>query len=300
MSDWSALVTPAVVLLIAAASSLGASMLVLGRRPRSVLPWSFGVGMAGFAVEAVAGFILLTGTESPDTSFFWLQGWQITGLLLLIPWVWFVTQFARPEGFQPPLGWRLMVGAACVLLAAGAAALLAFPAFTIFDMPGRFFAAQFVPLGRFAVVAQVLATVGILAGLEARLRTSKGATRWRIKYLTLGLGGIFLARFFFLSQMMLFQVVLAAYLPASAATLLVGNLVVGSSLARSRLVEGDWAVSRRVVYRSVVVGALGLYLLAVGGLGWIFNYLGIPEDTFWGSLAVFLSPVRFAGVSPSP
>ena len=42
------------------------------------------------------------------------------------------------------------------------------------------------------------------------------------------------------------------------------------------------------------MGALGFYLLAVGGLGWLFNYLGIPEETFWGSILIFVSAIGLA------
>jgi putative PEP-CTERM system histidine kinase len=161
-------------------------------------------------------------------------------------------------------------------------------------IPAPFFAARLDLSGRVAVIVQILATVGILGGLEACLRTSKGTSRWRVKYLILGLGGIFLVRFYLLGQLLLFNVLMAVYLPTAAATLFVGNLVIGASLARNRLVASELTVSRQIVYRSAVVGVLGLYLFAVGLLGWLLNHFGIPEDIFWGSLVVFVSALGLA------
>src|SRR5205814_341603 len=108
------------------------------------------------------------------------------------------------------------------------------------------------------------------------LRAAKREARWRIKYLVLGLGGVLLVRFYFLSQTALFNVTMASYLVTQATTLLIANMAISASLMRDRL-GVELAVSRQVLYRSVVVGVLGVYLLAVGTLGWLLNSLGIAE-----------------------
>ena len=117
-----------------------------------------------------------------------------------------------------------------------------------------------------------------------------------MKYLVVGLGGIFLVRFFLLSQMLLFQVLLGVYLTTAAATLVLGNLAVGASLVRTRLLRSEVTVSRDLVYRSLVVVALGGYLLVVGALGWLLNFLGIPEELLWGSVLVFVSALAVGAV----
>ena len=55
-------------------------------------------------------------------------------------------------------------------------------------------------------------------------------------------------------------------------------------------------MSRAVLYRSVIVGVLGAYLLAIGGLGWLLTYLQIPEKVFWATLAVFVATLMLAAV----
>jgi len=58
----------------------------------------------------------------------------------------------------------------------------------------------------------------------------------------------------------------------------------------------ELTVSREVLYRSVVVGALGVYLFAVGALAWLLNRLGVAEELFWGSVVVFVSALGLAAV----
>jgi hypothetical protein len=156
--------------------------------------------------------------------------------------------------------------------------------------------ARLEPAGRIAAVVQLMAAVAILAGLEACLRTSRRETRWRIKYLLLGLGGVFLVRFYLLTHFLLFHVLLDVYLTIQAATLFLGNLMVGASLLRDRLLGVDLTVSRRILYRSVVLSVLGVYLFVVGALGWLLNRLGIPEQLFWGSVVIFVSALGLAAI----
>ena len=61
-----------------------------------------------------------------------------------------------------------------------------------------------------------------------------------------------------------------------AATLLVATALMAIGVARERLRDIELTISRALLYRSVVVSVLGVYLLAVGVLGWLLNYLRDP------------------------
>ncbi len=282
------------LMLAAAVSSLVLAGLILSRSPRRPAQWSFALGMLGFAAESLAAFMLVEMAEVPADRLFWLRAVQVAGLVLPLPWGFFVADLAYPKGTRLPPGWRLGLVGGSVLALVGSVAVASLPAFEISGTPGPFYAARFELAGRYGVIVQLLATVAILGGLELCLRTSKGVSRWRIKYLVLGLGGIFLVRFYLLSNVLLFHVLMAVYLKTEAATLLIGTLVIGASLARDRLQGVQLTVSRHILYRSVVVGVLGLYLFVVGALGWLLGHLGIAEELFWGSLAVFVSALGLA------
>jgi len=280
---------------LAAATSLGLAGLAVARRPRGVLRWSFAGGMTGFAAESIAGLVLVTQTDAPDERLLWLKVTEVAGLLLLAPWAVFVASLARPGGPELSRAGRAALVALTGVVTASAAGIVSLPAFQIADVVGPFHAARLDIAARVSVLVQLVGTVVLLAGLEAALRTSRRDARWRIKYLVLGLGGVLLARFYFMSQIALFNVEMASYLITGAAILVIGNVAIATSMTRDRLGVA-LSVSRQVLYRSVVVGALGVYLFAVGVLGWLLNWLGIGEELFFGSVIVFVSALGLAAV----
>src|SRR5262245_6865122 len=231
---------------------------------------SFGVGALVFGLEALAGYVLL-GTQSAEDRVRWASIHAALGVAALIPWTAFVAGLAGAERPRPSARARAVMALGGAALGAPALAVGLTPSFATADVQGPFYAIQLLPMGRYATVAQMLGAVVVLAGLEATLRASSGGARWRIKYLILGLGGIFLIRFYLLSQMLMFQVLMGAYVTTGAVTLAVGNLAMAVALVRSRLHDSSFTVSRRLVYRSVIVGVLGAYLLAAGVLAWLLN-----------------------------
>jgi putative PEP-CTERM system histidine kinase len=286
---------PAIVIGLAALSSLVLAGVTALRKGHGGLRWSFVLGMVAFAVESLANLGLLNWTVLPEDRLFWLQVSGISSLVVLLPWLTFAVLLAHPQDVLPR-GWRLGLTAVAAVAVTSAVVLVTMEGFQVSSSPGPFYAVRLNPSGSSAIVLQLLATVGILAGMELSLRTAGREKRWRTKYLILGLSAIFLVRFYFLSQVLLFHVLLAAYLATQAAALVVGNLLLGASLTRGALRRTELIVSHRMLYRSVVAGLLGLYLFVVGGLGWLLNNLGIPDEVLWGSLVAFVAVLGLAVV----
>jgi putative PEP-CTERM system histidine kinase len=191
---------------------------------------------------------------------------------------------------------RLGVGGGLALALGVFAGVVVLGGIRVPPTPGPFEHAILTRVGLASVVFQLLLTVAVVAALEACLRTSRGTTRRRTKFLVLGLGAIFLVQFYVLTQVALFRSLTATQVAIEAATLLVGNGVLAVGVARSRLAAGDLIVSRALVYRLVTVGVLSGYLLTVGGVGWLLRYLEIPEQTFWVTLGVFVLTLLLAAV----
>ena len=280
----------------AAVASLVLAALALAARPRLSIQWMFALGMLGFATESVITFLLLTVGGVNGHAVLWLRGVHVAGLLLLLPWTFFVVRLADLQMPALPRGWRVALGLGVVLATTAAAAVLLWPSFQPAAGGWSRGGAVLGPAARVGAVVQLLLTVGILTGLEACLRTSRGDNRRRVKYLVLGLGGIFLLRFYLLSQILLFHAIVPTYLKTMAATLVLGALVMALPIARDQLRGAQIAVSRQIVYRSAVIGVLGVYLFAVAVLGSLLTYLAIPEETFWGSVVVFASAVGLTAV----
>ncbi|MGH7392431.1 MAG: XrtA/PEP-CTERM system histidine kinase PrsK [Candidatus Rokuibacteriota bacterium] len=285
-----------IVPMLAAVSSFLLVAAVVVKRPHSRSQIMFGAGMLGFGVEALVRYLLGTATE-PGHAAIWLQIIYTVGLLIPIPWALFVVALGTHGSASASVArWRLAarVGAGLALTAVVVAALL--PPYAVASLAGPALVAQLTPSGRYGVIVQILATVGVLGGLEACLRTSSRDARWHIKYLLLGLGGILLVRFYVLSHTLLFNALQPMYFLSEAATLFVGNLTIGVALLRDRLLGAEIVVSRQVLFRSVIIGAAGIYLFVVGVLGWLLSWLAIPETLFWGSVVAFVSAVSLGAL----
>ncbi|PYM33053.1 MAG: PEP-CTERM system histidine kinase PrsK [Candidatus Rokuibacteriota bacterium] len=276
----------------AAASSIVLAIAALVRG-RGRLELAFVAGQVALAAESLIAFSLLQ-TEMPGDRLFWLELQQVAALIVPLPWVLFVAALVtqRPTRWL----WRLVSIAVAVAATAAAFTQVLSPAFQVADVEASFYAARLGTPALAGIIMQLLATVGVLVGLEAYLRASTRESLWRSKYLVLGLATIFLSRFYFLSQALLFQVLFAAHLTASAAILLAGNIAIAASIVRARLRDGELAISRRLLYRSVVIGVLGVYLFGLGALGWLLTWLDVPEKVFWGSLIVFVSALGLVAV----
>jgi putative PEP-CTERM system histidine kinase len=290
-------VTPHVIVaLIAGLSSVALAIagLLLGRP--GWIKRSFGVGMAMFAVESVVTAVLLGAADTAGARILWLNILEASRIAAPLAWVAFVGSITRHHAAPLPPVWRTGLAAGATIALALFGAVVTLGGFSVSFASGQFEGTLLTRVGVASAALQLVLTVAVLAGLEACLRMSRGASRGRIKYLVLGLGGVFLVRFYVLSQVALFREITATVLNIGTTTLLIGNLVVAVSLVRARLPETQLAVSRAVLYRSVIVGVLGGYLLAVGGLGWLLTYMRIPEKVFWATLAVFISTLMLAAV----
>jgi putative PEP-CTERM system histidine kinase len=280
----------------AAVSSLVLAALALAARPRLSIQLIFALGMLGFAAESVLAFMLLTVGGVNGHAVVWLSAVHVAGLLLLLPWAFFVAVLADLQMPTLPRGWRFGLGLAVAMATTAAAAVALWPSFQLTAGGWARTGAYLRTPAQAAAVVQLLLTVGILAGLEACLRTARGENRRRVKYLVLGLGGIFLLRFYILSQVLLFHSVVPTYIKTMSATLFLGTLVMALPIARDQLRGAKITVSRQIVYRSAVVGVLGVYLFVVAILGSLLTYLAIPEETFWGSVVVFVSAMGLTAV----
>jgi putative PEP-CTERM system histidine kinase len=288
---------PHVILgLLASLSSVSLALAGLLQGRPGWIKQSFALGMILFGLQALASSMLLAGPGGQGLQLFWLLTHEAAAMAAPFVWIVFVSAIMRDHGAPLPRAWKIGLSTVGALGLAVFAALVALGGTWGSDVGEPFGRALLTSAGLGAVVFQLVLTTGVLAGLEVLLRTVRGVARRRIKYLALGLGGVFLVRFYVLSQVALFQAITSTDLNIETATLLVGNLVIGVSLTRNRMPDAGLTVSRSLVYRSVIVGVLGAYLLAVGGLGWLLSYLEIPEKVFWVTLGVFVATLALAAV----
>ncbi len=155
----------------------------------------------------------------------------------------------------------------------------------------------------FASVRLGLGLLTAVAGLvlvEQVFRNTPWQHRWGVKFLCLGVGGLFAFDFFFFADALLFQRVdMNIWVARGAASALVAPLI-GVSAARNPQWSFDLFVSRKVVFHSTALFAAGVYLLIMSLAGYYIRYYGgewssVIQTVFFFGAGMVLVVLMFSG-----
>ena len=262
---------------------------VLFRDRHSLVHRIFATGMMLLALEE-----LLRGLSYrailPEDVLSWQEFCLMVSALLPGTWLLFSLTYARANYREFLAKWKwgvLIVFAAPVVLSTG--------------FRGSFFRGSpllaasrwVIPLGwsgRVFFLVFLLSAILILANLERTLRASTGRMRWQIKFMVLGIGGLFALRIYISSQALLFSTLDTALGPMHAVALLAAAVLLIRSLFRAQFLNADFYLSRATIYNSLTIILVGIYLLAVGFLAQLVRSLNrdrpLPLDAFFIFLAL--------------
>lgn len=271
----------------------GIGIFTLLRNPRQPSNIGFAIGMASLAIIE-AGNTLTFFPYIPKTVALKIT---FTGMAAMpSAWLFFSIVFARANHKELLSRWAPVLAAFCLttlffIFTKGTSDLVSdFSQDSVSDM---LFSNQtyFVlsPLGRYFFIYLILGLMLNLVLLENVLRSSKGSKKWQIKYIIFGLGSI-LAYFIYLSsQAILLSSINFALIPLTSSVILISTSIMAVFIVRHRLFDVDIFISRYVVYNSLTVFIVGLYLLAVGIITHSIKYFNIPFSYFLTSFFVFIS-----------
>ena len=250
---------------VAAVGALGIAIAVVLRNKRSLMDWLFAVGMGLLAAEAFLSGVSLTASIADD-----MLDWQRYRLLVssFVAGVWLLygLAFAR-KNYQKFLSrWKWVL----------VASLLVAPAIVLFFWDGLFVAAAtagagvlsttLIQLGRSGHVAYLLllaSGVLILMNLERAFRHAAGHARWQVKFMILGLGGLFGVRLYADSQAVLFHEIDTGMEAVGSLALILACVMVARSLSRTRVLAFDLYLSHSFLYNSFTVLVVGVYFILV-------------------------------------
>jgi putative PEP-CTERM system histidine kinase len=284
-----------VVLSYAAAYfSLIVGLGVLLRDRQSFVHRVFAAGMFLFAAEEVLrGF--LYGPLLPEDIIFWQK--RIIAASTFIPFVWlaFSLTYARvhPRQFLSQWKWVLLatgLGPAVFIaifrrsIFLGAIYLENSDSWSVLlGWPGR-------ALNAFILLMSIL----VLFNLERTIRSSTGHMRWQIKFMVVGVAGLFALRIYTGSQSLLFSTTDTGFGAINAMVLIAADILFAISLFRGSSLTMDVYLSGAAIQNSLTVLFAGLYLIAVGLLarlaGWVSPNGSLPLDAF----LVFISLTALA------
>jgi len=278
----------AVPSLISFAFCIGLALFVFSRNVKHLANQSFALGMMALAIMEFGHFMVLNSSDLASM-LFWKRAALVGECLIPGNWLLFSLIFSRSNYQELVTRWKWLVGLVYLI----SLTFLAFVGSTQFVwIPSFKLSSDILFLGRvghYFYSFFLLATVLILVNLESTLRASTTLSRWKIKYTLLGTGAIFAFFIYLSSQHLLFSVIKLDFLPITSMVILISSMMIAFSLIRHRLMDVDIFVSRQIVYRSLTIFVVGAYLLMVGVVTQLMQYLGEQKHLFLSVLFTFLA-----------
>jgi putative PEP-CTERM system histidine kinase len=274
---------PTVLSFVAGYLSLIMGVAVLFRDRHSLYHRLFAAGMFLFAIEEMFRAFSY-GASLPADVRNWQERILLTSALLPAAWFVFSISYARSKSTVLQSRWKWGVVALCLspvpFFAVFRSSLFAGPVRV--GIEGRIlrFGWSGMVLEYYILIISVL----IVFNIERIIRSSIGRTRWQLKFMALGIGGLFALRIYSASQSILFSTLDTSFGRTSAMALLAANLLFAFSFARGRSLDVDVYFSRATIQNSLTILLAGVYLLSVGVLAHLTrSYLPLASlsvDTF--------------------
>lgn len=258
--------------------------ILLSRKQWSV---SLFAQIAGLSACVALEFFELKAVLEPDLLLNWKQFSLVAEACLPFCWLLFAVTFAR-EG-----GWRELSPMLRVLLLISPVFILVttLPISEVFYSPD-FDVEKLLFLGSWGhlfYVTLAAAFVLILFLMEQTLRSLSRPDRWRVKFEVIGVGVVLVVLLIYYSQSLFYRSLDMNLLPVRSLSLVFGVALMAYSRFRRGDVEVHIRVSRAVAYRSVVILALGFYLIVLGLFGAGIRYIDfVGHRVFFVSLATAL------------
>jgi len=260
-------------------------LVVILRRRWNPIALAFCVGMGSLALMEFANFLALRDSAI-EKVLLWKRLSLLGEMLFAANWLLFSVLFAKEDIKAAIKKWRWALPFAYIL----PGVLLVF----LFSMNQTIAMVDpwIIKLGhiaRYFHVLLLIIVIGILMNLENTFRSSSGLERWRIKYMFFGIGSILLFYVYILSQRLLYNVIDMNSIYIMSAAILVANMLITFSIIRNKIVDGDIYVSRKVIYSSISLIAIGLYSIMIALSALILTSFNIHKNLKLDVLLIFFA-----------
>ena len=276
-----------------ASSALG--IFVLWRDHRSPVHRIFALGMLALALEQACHIGMLESVDVGAVQF-WLRTGLVAAALAAGAWLLFSAAFGRSDEQQAWNRWRWIALAAFLLPAL--TALLIGESFIRAPVPRPPFG-WLAPLGWAGQAHQallLLAATLAVSNLEKTLRSSAGRARWQVKFMVMGVAALLASRIYTTSHAMLFSLLDTQVELINSTALLLCAIPILVALRRAGLLQLDIYVSQGLIYRSITLAAVGIYLILVALLVGAVDYLQINRYFRLDVLLVLAALVTLSAV----
>jgi putative PEP-CTERM system histidine kinase len=263
-----------ILALAAAVFSIALAVAAACRKRRSLATWCFSIGMLIFALESLLGAMWRDALVS-ERAALWGTLALMTKSFLLGIWLCFSLIYSRGSiRMLPARTWFLVLAA--LLIPVSMSVVLRdqlMPVSAHIDSGADWWLrshAAAKTLNAFQLITAVL----VLMNLEKTFRSAVGTMQWRIKFVVIGLGVVFGARVYTLSQALLFSADVLVLSGVDTVALLIGCAFVVVAFVRSGFGEIDVYPSHAALRTSLTFVFAGAYLFIVGVLAQVVARTG--------------------------
>lgn len=270
MDMFSRVFNSGVLVMLAAVFAVLLACAVSLKARRMVAHWSFVAGMLALAAESFFAWHCLKASN-PDEIIKWENYKLLAGTLLPGCWLMFSLTYARGNSGEFLSRWRYFL-AAMFVIPPGIAVVFGggLVAYVMKDQSGVALTTAGVALVFFTLLGMVL----VLMNLERTFRTSVGTMRWRIKFMIMGLGILFLTHAYTSSQALLFYRLENSLTILESGALFLACPLIARALMRTSHFEVNLYPSQSVIHNSIILVLAGVYLLVVGVFANVVRILG--------------------------
>ena len=245
----------------------------------------FCAGMASLALMEFANFLTLRGLEM-EKVLIWKRLSLLGEMLFAGNSLFFSVLFTKEDIKAAIKKWRWALPLAYIL----PGVLLVF----LFAMDQTMAMAdlRLIRIGhvaRYFHISMLIVVIRILMNLEHTFRSSSGLERERIKYMIFGISSILLFYVYILSQRLLYNAIDINNIYIMSAAILAGNILITYSIIRNKIVDGDIHISRKVIYSSFSLLAIGLYSIIIALSAQILKSFNIHKDLKVNVLLIFFA-----------
>ena len=128
--------------------------------------------------------------------------------------------------------------------------------------------------GYWYYIGIMISLIVSLASVEATLAATHGIARNRMKFEAIGIMSLFAVLIFYYSQGLLYRTINMNLIPIRSSVFIIAALLIGYSHA-FRGSGTRVSISRHILYRSITLLVVGVYLLGLGLVGEGMRYFGV-------------------------
>ncbi len=246
----------------------------LAKSPRTIDRWAFAAGMLVLAVESALSAIAITASTL-ELEVHWLRVRHVAVSFLPLPWILFAVTYGRGnyaayvKRVRPILAIAALIPLVPII---GFSEVVSLQSLELVPQPNTVIVRGWP--ANWTNACMVATAVLVLMNLERTYRAAVGVMLWRIKYVMMGLALLFAVRIYTSSQALLYSTFNLSLESFRAGALLLACLLMTVAALRAGMFGADIYPSQTVIFRSLTVFIVGLYLVMVGVLANVVTRFG--------------------------